>query len=390
MKNLAPVDSDVYPVVKPSFDIHETAIVGFDLFHDDEEDFYALISISQDSVKTWKVSEFGDEVDITELSEYNKIRCGVQSYDISQNGKTIILVDAMNVLHIIKRTSLTKLEGKTVDKGFLEISNVCLTADGLRIFATSFTKGLQIFDFEGVDIMSEPYDKVPYLTAAKFSRNGKYLATGTERGSIELFDGMSLKQTFKIGDSHAKRIRVLQFDSEAMYLLAGSDDGTLSLHALLDGCATRLRYFTYHTGLILSASFDVAGNSALFVSSSTDKRVVIWNTNTGEASQVFKKCFNRDTITAVNFSRNGRYVLSGTEKGNVIIHRILEAVSLPLEVRNTSNLDDVQLSDDDNGELNNDVNGNLAVDVELSESDEEVPVNRPQTPPSPLRAPCIP
>lgn len=71
----------------------------------------------------------------------------------------------------------------------------------------------------------------------------------------------------------------------------------------MDVTSTKLRSFTYHSAPILSAAFDFATESSLFASGSADKRVILWDTDSGTPLQVFQKCFEEQVVSSIVIRR---------------------------------------------------------------------------------------
>jgi hypothetical protein len=249
---------------------------------------------------------------------------------------------------------------------------------------------MQAFDFNGENPLKKKLEGKSSVSSLNFSPNGKYLGIAFESGKIEVRDGGNWELCCKIEGSHKKKIRVIEFTNDEENLLVGSDDKTLSLHSIYENTLTKLRNYSYHLAPILSASFDYSLDSSQFASASADQRVILWETNTGNPLQVFHKCFDEQVVTAVNFSRNGRYLFSGTANGQIIVHRMstffeqpaieedieMAEISKDEEKENNENEDienkdlQIQLSEDEEEDYDDDV-GDALRDVDISDSDEE-------------------
>ena len=150
-----------------------------------------------------------------------------------------------------------------------------------------------------------------------------------DSGAVDVFNGDTFSFLYSVEEIHLKKIRVVEFTHDELQLLVGSDDKTLSLHALLDDSSSAVRKYSYHTDFVLAASFDYGTDSSMFASASSDQKVILWDTNSGNAIQVFQGCFKEQVITSVYFSNNGNYLLSGTANGQLVIHRISERFEEP-------------------------------------------------------------
>ncbi|KAE9549486.1 hypothetical protein FO519_007297 [Halicephalobus sp. NKZ332] len=329
MHGFAPSDTDTYPVVVKAMKIHEKPIVGLRMFFDSLSGKHILVSAANDSVKLFTAVPFGDEIQLKETGEYAKHRTGAQSFDLHPEGNYLLVSDAMNILHVIERDRLGEMTGKTIDRGIMGILYARFVPNSKTVFTTSFIDGLQTFNLNGENISRYPYDKVKNVSSVNFSPGGKYLAIGHDSGAVDVFKNESFTYLYSVEEIHSKKIRVVEFTHDELQLLVGSDDKTLSLHALLDDSASVVRKYSYHTGFVLAASFDYGTESSMFVSASSDQQVILWDTNSGNAIQVFQNCFKEQVITSVHFSNNGNYLLSGTANGELVIHRISERFEEP-------------------------------------------------------------
>uniref|UniRef100_A0AC34F2U7 Uncharacterized protein n=1 Tax=Panagrolaimus sp. ES5 TaxID=591445 RepID=A0AC34F2U7_9BILA len=402
MRDFASIDTDTYPVIKKSFKIHERPILGFNYYYDSKLDRNVLASVAQDSVKTWAATSFGDELDLMPLQEYTKQRCGSQAYDVLPDGKCIILVDTMNVLHVIQEDEKGNLDGTIIDEGMMQILFCRFTPNKNHIFSINFIHGMQAFDFDGQNVIRKKLDRKSSVSAVNFSPTGKWLAIGFDFGVFEIRNGESWDLCCRVEDAHKKKIRVVEFSHNDEHLLIGCDDKTLSLHAVFELTSSKVRNFSYHLGPILSACFDFSKESSQFCSSSADQKVILWDID-GTALHVFQKCFEEQVVTAVNFSSNGRFLFSGTANGQIIVHKMskffeeppvqedIEMVEEVQEVKeyyeNDEDDEDFVKPDFELSEDENDVGQNLK-DFDLSDSDEEEVVKNEEqleeTPISPM------
>uniref|UniRef100_A0A914Y1E6 Uncharacterized protein n=1 Tax=Panagrolaimus superbus TaxID=310955 RepID=A0A914Y1E6_9BILA len=383
MRDFASIDTDTYPVVKKSFKIHERPILGFNYYYDSKLDRNILVSVAQDSVKTWAATSFGDELDLMPLQEYAKQRCGSQACDILPDGKCIILVDTMNVLHVIQEDEKGDLDANIIDEGMMQILFCRFTPNKEQVFSINFNHGMQAFDFDGQNSIKKPLERKTSVSAVNFSASGKYLGLGFDFGLIEIRNGETWEICCRVEDAHKKKIRVVEFSHNDEHLLIGCDDKTLSLHAVFEITSSKVRNFSYHLGPILAACFDFSKESSQFCSASADQKVILWDIN-GTALHVFQKCFEEQVVTAVNFSRNGRFLFSGTANGQIIVHKMSTFFEEPPVQEDTEMVEEIQEMEEyieeeetdfakpdlELSEDENDIGQNLK-DFDLSDSEEE-------------------
>src|SRR5262245_19246758 len=79
------------------------------------------------------------------------------------------------------------------------------------------------------------------VTAMKFSRDGKLLATSTSDFNIRIWD--SVYKVFKSFDGHTAKVNCMLFDAARKYLCSGADDGKILIWDLATGKMLRTMDF---------------------------------------------------------------------------------------------------------------------------------------------------
>jgi WD40 repeat protein len=99
------------------------------------------------------------------------------------------------------------------------------------------------------------------------------------------------------------------FSADGQYVLAASDDKTMSMWEVESG--RRVRTFEGHTHAIMSVSLSTGAQYAL--SGGNDKTVKLWEVENGHCIRTFEG--HTHTIMSVSLSADGRYALSGDGDG---------------------------------------------------------------------------
>ncbi|MER7794601.1 hypothetical protein [Streptomyces sp. NPDC097640] len=158
-----------------------------------------------------------------------------------------------------------------------------------------------------------------------FSPDGRTLATGSEDGSVRLWEAA----TGKLRTTLTGRVQVLAFSPDGRTLAAGSADGQVRLWEVATGRDRTT--FTAHTGQVEALAFSPDGRR-LATASSFDDTVRLWNATavrphttlageptilTGEARNVRSLAFSPDGRTLATGSSDGPVRLWNTATGRV-------------------------------------------------------------------------
>ncbi|HVO42117.1 MAG TPA: TIR domain-containing protein, partial [Aggregatilineales bacterium] len=218
------------------------------------------------------------------------------------------------------------------------VRGVAFTPDGQGVLTASYDgtarlwdrvsgKQLQIFGTpppptkEGED----PQRLVIYAVAV--SPDGKMILTGDETGAATLWDRASGQLIRKLvldpSVKYGGDVMAVAFSPDGRFALTGSaGDGAVTLFDV--GTGQLVQKYEGHTDYVTGVAFSPDGNT--IVSSSGDRTIRIWETQTGKQLERFD---NSDIVFAVAFSPDGRYIASGN--GDNQAHLFL--ISTGTEVR---------------------------------------------------------
>ncbi len=192
-----------------------------------------------------------------------------------------------------------------------EILSTAINSDATTIVTGGTDKRAQVWDAKSGD-KSKVFAQSTAVTAAAFSVNDKYLATGAADGKIIIFDVKEWKIK-KILKEHSLDITSLSFNPINDYFVTSSKDMTAKIWDGVSGGA--LFTLRGHTKSVNAAVFSPDGKS--IATGSSDNTIKIWDAATGTMKSSIDAASKE--VTALAWSSDGKYIVSGGSDGAVII-----------------------------------------------------------------------
>ncbi len=139
--------------------------------------------------------------------------------------------------------------------------------------------------------------------AVTFSTNGKYMLTGSDQGTIRLWEVETGREMRRF-DGHTGAINSVAFSHDGKYMLSASEDATARLWKIETGA--EVRRFAGITDEVLSAAVSPDGQYVMIA----DGYARLFRVETGSEERRFE-AYN-STVTSVAFSPDGKHVLLGS------------------------------------------------------------------------------
>ncbi|MBN1622424.1 MAG: caspase family protein [Endomicrobiales bacterium] len=158
-------------------------------------------------------------------------------------------------------------------------------------------------------------DHAQLVRSVSFSKDGKYLASGSFDNSVKLWHVKSgtCMNTFK---GHTGGVWSVVFSPDSKYLASGSEDNTIKLWSVETGECVKT--FQGHTGWVHAVCFSPDGK--YIASGSADKSLRIWSVDTGKCIRSFRLVVG--WVLSIAISPNGEYIASGGMSNIVKVWRI--------------------------------------------------------------------
>ncbi|KAG6889641.1 hypothetical protein C0995_015756 [Termitomyces sp. Mi166 len=192
---------------------------------------------------------------------------------------------------------------------------VKFSPDG-RYLATGTNRTVQVYDVKtGVKIrvlQVDGKDHDNYIRSVCFSRDGKLLATGADDKQIRIWD-ITTKYIHHIFIGHEGKVHSVEFSRDGHFIVSGSEDKTVRIWNMHDKSSK-----VYSNNDTLSQNDDVAEvasvaispNGQFVASGSVDAGVRIWDVATGALLKCFKG--HMDSVYSVAFTPDERGLVSGS------------------------------------------------------------------------------
>ncbi|KAG8993525.1 hypothetical protein FRB94_013276 [Tulasnella sp. JGI-2019a] len=176
--------------------------------------------------------------------------------------------------------------------------------------------GICLWDAYSGGRIGDPPKRYPgKVRCVAWSPDGKTIASGCDGKTLSLWDASTGTPIGNAWKGHTSDVRSLAWSPDGRTIVSGSEDGAILWNSQT-GEPLRLHQggANSHTRRVYRLAF--APNSEKIVTASSDGTLRLWDTSSGEL--VGHPVRQTTTVTSLNFSLDGKYVISENEECRII------------------------------------------------------------------------
>ena len=226
---------------------------------------------------------------------------------LSPNGNYIVISHGLNL-------SLLDFETGKILKRFIghtdNVWSVNFSPDGKYLASGSNDGTVKLWNIETGKEIRTLTGHTDDVYSVSFSPDGKYLAGKSYGKSVKVWDVESGKEKITFS-GYTGYVGSVSFTPDGKYLASGSNDGAIKLWEVESG--KEIRTFSGHTDDVRSVRFSPDGK--YIASGSDDDIVKLWEVESGKEIRTFSG--HTDDVRSVSFSPDGKYLASRSNDGTV-------------------------------------------------------------------------
>jgi WD40 repeat protein len=174
------------------------------------------------------------------------------------------------------------------------------------------------------------------ITSLSFSPDGKYALSGSADHNIRLWE-VATGRELRTFTGHSDNIITAVFSPDGKRVLSAGQDYSLRVWDILTGRAVSTVTGDFHEAVAFSPDRQ-------YLLSATHQKAVLWEVATGKRVRTLKK--HAGWITAISFSSDGRYAVSGGDDQTVQLWEVATGRYIHTFTGHSGSINAVALSDD--------------------------------------------
>uniref|UniRef100_A0A0K8TM82 Cleavage stimulation factor subunit 1 n=1 Tax=Tabanus bromius TaxID=304241 RepID=A0A0K8TM82_TABBR len=219
------------------------------------------------------------------------------------------------------RAGAFSFDGQLVATGSVDASIKILDVD--RMLAKSAPEEIEPGrEQQGHPVIRTLYDHTDEVAFLEFHPKEQILASGSRDCTVKLFDisKASVKKSHKIF-TDVEPVRCLSFHPTGDYMAVGTDHNVLRVYDVNTAqCFVSAIPSQQHKGTVTCVKYALTGK--VYATGSIDGCIKIWDGVSGRCINSIISAHNGEEVCSVQFSRNGKYLLSSGKDSVVKLHEL--------------------------------------------------------------------
>ncbi|CAD8149068.1 unnamed protein product [Paramecium pentaurelia] len=285
--------------------VSSTYTIGESISSLDISQEYTAAGLLDETVALWK-----DKV--SKENEPQRLEghfLGIVDIKFSNNGELLAVSSLDSVIRIwdLKKS----IKSKEIACDQMENWNICWLKDYLCTAGEGGRLSMFSMDQNQEEI---PVFSVENSFGSAITANNANIAVGTDSGSLHIVEDPIEKRKLHSKKIHKKMVRSVKFSNDGFKAFTSSDDGDIKLIDLTK--MKEIKTFQHHYSV---NSIDVNPiDDKLVVSCSSDYKVRLWDTSSGQCIEQFSPFDKKDDkLWAVRFNRDGSLIGVCSQQGQL-------------------------------------------------------------------------
>ena len=194
------------------------------------------------------------------------------------------------------------------------VYSVVFSPDGTVLASGSEDRSIRLWNVRTGELLHTLQGHNDWVRSVAFSMDGATVASGSEDHTIRLWDVASGKCLNVLPD-HTDRVWSVAYNPNKHILASAGDDHTIRVWDTDSGrCMSILQG---HTKRIWSVAYSPNLDEDIIASAGDEQTIMLWDVASGQCLKVLRGHTKR--ICSVVFSRDGRFIVSGSHDGTIKI-----------------------------------------------------------------------